>query len=146
MSVGALDSLGPEGINIDAAKQLGRAIVMHRELLHMKDAPEWATSVYEGAVVDALTKRINYLQTPAAEPVAPVASELDTSPRLTGQEEATRLMAGMKPARGILPPEIGDRALFDETMGPERPGDGDQPPEPAPAPAPTRCRKARAKG
>ena len=145
MSVGALDSLGPEGINIDAAKQLGRAIVMHRELLHMKDPPKWATSVYEANVIEALTKRIAYLQGHVGEATAPGTPEPDDEPRLTGQEEATRLMAGAKPARGILPPEIGDRALFDETMGDPRHDDGDEPP-PAPAatPAPTRRRRAKA--
>ncbi len=42
LKVGTFDSLGPEGINVEAGKQLGQAIVYHRELLHMKDPPAWA--------------------------------------------------------------------------------------------------------
>lgn len=64
---------------------------------------------------------------------------------LTGQPEATRRMAGVKPAPGQLPPSIGDRALFDETMGDPRPDDGDPtPPAPADVPAPRPRRRVKA--
>ena len=67
--------------------------------------------------------------------------------RLAGQEEAARLMAGVKPARG-QDSEVFDEALFAETMGPRRDDGEDKPvpeqPQVAPAPKPRRHTKAEA--
>ena len=163
LHLGTFDSLGPEGTNVEAGKQLGQAIVYHRELLHMKDPPQWATSVYEANVIDALTKRVTALQAKEAEravaavapappeveqpvpvPEAALAQTEEPATCLVGPEEAAALMAGTKPARG-QDAGIFDRALFAETMGPERSDGGDAaPPVPAEEPAPKPRTKAKA--
>ena len=62
--------------------------------------------------------------------------------RLTGSKEAGRLMV---PARGQLPPSIGDRAIFDEVMQAPRPDDDIPSPVPTePQAAPRRRGRAKA--
>ena len=63
--------------------------------------------------------------------------------RLVGAEEATRLMAATKPARGQHS-GVFDPSLFAETMGPKRPDDGDAIPS-ASAEEPARKAHRRAK-
>lgn len=133
LRVGLLEGLGPEGVSIEAGKQLGHAIVYHREVLHMKDPPEWAASVYEANVIQALTKRIAALSEKAGE--QPVA-------RRVGPEEAARDFVSVDDPK--RPAAIFDGSDFAD-LGMEMVGDPDDPRDDPPAPAPTkRGRKAKA--
>ncbi len=77
---------------------------------------------------------------PPADAAASALQIEEPATRLTGQEEATRLMAGTKPAPG-QDSSVFDEALFAETMGPERPDDDTPPPAPVePQAAPKRRR------
>ncbi len=77
-------------------------------------------SVYEANVIDALTKRVAFLQARVDEHPAPVEkAAAPPAPEFQVEEPATRLMADTKPAPGQNP-ELFDEALFAETMGPER--------------------------
>lgn len=130
LKVGLFDSLGPEGTSIEAGKQLGQAIVYHRELLHMKDPPQWATSVYEANVIDALTKRISVLQAKAAEravtddqsePTPAQDKAPEPQPKVKPTPKGTRWatsdeVAGMVETPGQLPESIGGQATFDDAV------------------------------
>jgi hypothetical protein len=124
LRVGLLEGLGPEGVSVEAGKQLGHAIVYHRELLHMKNPPEWATSVYEANVIQALTKRIAALSEKAGE--QPVA-------RRVGPEEATRDFAPVDDPK--RPAAIFDGSDFADLGMEQVSDDPDETSDEVPAPA-----------
>ena len=126
LHIGLLGSLGSKQINIEAGKQLGHAIVYHRELLHMKNPPEWATPVYEANVIEALTKRITDSKERVAEQPSPPAARFATP------EEAAKAV----PAEN-RDPTLFQQADFDEARGPSRDGYATPPDPVEPTPAPT---------
>jgi hypothetical protein len=78
----------------------------------------------------------------AAEAGFVLTASPNDNPELASRPATPDEIAAATPARGLLSPEIGDRALFDEVMGPAR-TETHTPAEP-PAPTKPRSRKVKA--